>query len=106
MHSFTKLKSSTPVFSGLAFLELLTALRMTTGQNTDGKIHGASLYSPTVKICFPVIGLWTGFIGLHLGTLDTPFLVHNLHTHPSSFHLLLQLLTPGLVVQYLNGYRE
>lgn len=104
-HSFTKLKSSVG-FSGLAFLGLLTALRIATGQNTDGKIHGASLNLQTVKIYFPVMGLCRVFINLHLGTLDTPFIVHNLHTHPSSFHLLLQLSTPGLVLQYLNGYRE
>lgn len=89
-HSFKKLKSSTG-FSGLAFLGLLTVLRMATGQNTDGKTHSASLNPQRVKICFPVIGLWRGFIGLHLGTLDTLSSVYNLHSP-----LQLSLAAPTL----------
>lgn len=38
--------------------------------------------------------------------LHTLSLVSNLHTHPSCFQLLLQLLTPSPVLQYLDGKWE
>lgn len=109
-HSFTKLKSSTG-FSGLAFLRLLIALRMANRQNTDGKIQCFSKPSDSKNLLswsWIVEGFyWSAFGNTIYIYTYKPFLVHNLqHTHPSSFHLLLQLSTPGLVLQYLNRYRE
>lgn len=51
-HSFTKLKSFLIGFFGPAFLGLPGALRMATGQNTEGQSYSASLNPPIRTILF------------------------------------------------------